>query len=148
MTWVVWSALAAMGGAVLRAVWAGLGPPWHWPGLLARPLATAWHGRRERRRPVVGAGVPDPFEVLRMQHRLTLIAEELRVLTDADADLVYYARAHRIHTRRSAYDQLLAEACRMAGVQTEHAAREDGICRSEDERFLAETELAARGWHW
>jgi len=95
---------------------------------------------------------PDPFVTLHLQRRLALIAGELRTLESEDADLVYYARAHRIQTRRSAYDQLLTEACRLAGVPIQHPGHrldpEGGLSRTEDERFAAEIELATRGWHW
>jgi hypothetical protein len=43
----------------------------------------------------------------------------------------------------AAYDDLLDEACRLAGVpETAHLAR------GEDKRWLEEQELASRGWSW
>jgi hypothetical protein len=129
MTWVARLALTVISLALIRSLWAGLGPRWRW---------------RRRSSP----SSPDPFTVLQVQHRLGLIATELQVLEAQDADLTYYARAHRIHTRRSAYDQLLAEACELAGVPPQHPGPEGRICRNADERFCAEMELAARGWHW
>ena len=164
MTWVEWLALTAIGCALIRSLWAGLGPPWRWPGLLVRAVWGAVHRAvvRVRSRLAPPPTEPDPFTALEVQHRLGLIATELRVLEAADADRTYYARAHRIHTRRSAYDQLLAEACELAGVSLpfsgrpdaspgtpDHAAGPEGrICRNADERFSVEIELAARGWHW
>jgi hypothetical protein len=130
MSWVTWLALAVIGAALIRPLCHGLGPPWRW--LRRSPKPTG----------------PDPFTVLHVQHRLSLIATELRVLEANDADRTYYARAHRIHTRRSAYDQLLAEACELAGVPARHPGPDGRICRNADERFSAEIELAARGWHW
>lgn len=83
-----------------------------------------------------------------MQLRLGALATELRSLEAVNADRIFYARAHRIHTRLQAYDQLLAEACKLANVPIEGIDRESGSYPSEDERFRAEIELAARGWHW
>ena len=150
MTWVARIALTAISFALIRSLWSGLGPPWHWPVKLGRLIGRA--GRRvaihTRQRLARTPPEPDPFTALQVQHRLGLIATELRVLEAEGADLTYYARAHRIHTRRSAYDQLLAEACELAGVPAQHPGPEGRICRNADERFSAEMELAARGWHW
>ncbi|HST86449.1 MAG TPA: hypothetical protein VLL08_32220 [Kineosporiaceae bacterium] len=139
--------LTVIGLALIRSLWSGLGPLWRWPMLLVRTLG-ARVGRANRKRRSSSSDQPDPFTVLEVQHRLGLIATELRVLEAKDADLTYYARAHRIHTRRSAYDQLLAEACELAGVPAQHPGPEGRICRTADERFCVEMELAARGWHW
>jgi hypothetical protein len=155
MTWVTWFALVVVGLALLRCVWSAFGPVWRWPVWpWPRRLARAGVEARRRRRSPVLTG-PDPFVILEVQQRLSVIATELRVLESADADLTYWARAHRIHTRRSAYDQLLVEACRLAGVPNPPGVpdqltlgNELRIYRTEDERFCAEIELAARGWHW
>lgn len=148
MNWVAWLALTVICAALTRSLWVALGAPWRWPGQIARATRCAPRALRQavgstRRQ---GPGQPDPFAVLEVQHRLGLIATELRVLEAEDADRTYYARAHRIHTRRSAYDQLLAEACELAGVPAQPSGRR--VCRNADERFSAEIELAARGWHW
>ncbi|WP_449385996.1 hypothetical protein [Cellulomonas soli] len=45
--------------------------------------------------------------------------------------------------RRLAYDELLAEACRLAGVEVGPHAKGDPA-----ERFREEVELASRGWAW
>jgi hypothetical protein len=157
MTWVTRIALTVIGCALIRALWTGLGPPWRWPIMLLRAIGRALHRSVAKLSRAVGLikrrisapePEPDPFTVLEVQHRLGLIATELRVLEAADADRRYYARAHRIHTRRSAYDQLLAEACALAGVPAQHPGPDGRICRNADERFSAEMELAARGWHW
>lgn len=154
MTWVAWTALTGISAALIRSLWSGLGPPWRWPGLLVRALARVVHQvlhravTRIRSWCCAAPSEPDPFTALQVQHRLGLIATELRVLEAADADLAYFARAHRIQTRRSAYDQLLAEACELAGVPAQHPGPEGRICRNADERFSVEMELAARGWHW
>jgi hypothetical protein len=159
MTWVAGLTLAVVSLAVVRSLWSGLGPAWRWPGALSRAIIRGIRAalRRVRRRWSVRsvADMPDPFTILQMQHRLSLIASELRELEAEQADLIYYARAHRIHTRRSAYDQLLVEACKLAGVPTPRPKPGSGtegnelsVYRSEDERFSAEIELAARGWHW
>jgi hypothetical protein len=150
MTWVAWLALTAISCALIRSLWSGLGPPWRWPVQLVRAIGRGLRRTvtRTRMKWAPPPAEPDPFTVLQVQHRLGLIATELRVLEAEDADRRYYARAHRIHTRRSAYDQLLAEACELAGVPAQRSGPEGRICRNADERFSAEMELAARGWHW
>lgn len=82
----------------------------------------------------------DPFAVLRVQMRLGILAEELRQLESGDH---VYAKAHRLKAVRAAYDDLLEEACRMAGVDLDPNAT-----RGESERLREEVELTARGWSW
>ena len=164
MAWLWWIALAAVVATVLQQLWAGAGPPWRWPAriyrALGRGLRSARRGARSKRQHVAtrlnrGRGktpLPDPFEILHMQHRLGALAEELQRLESADADRQYWARAHRIHTRKAAYDQLLVEACRLAGVPGTQTL--PGLIptptgrRSDEERFRDEMELASRGWSW
>jgi|tagenome__1003787_1003787.scaffolds.fasta_scaffold19896266_1 hypothetical protein len=150
MTWAAWLAAIVISSALIRSLWSGLGPPWRWPVLFVRALARGARRAvaRVRTRISPPPEEPNPFVVLEVQHRLGVIATELQVLEAADADLTYYARAHRIHTRRSAYDQLLAEACALAGIPAQHPGPEGRLCRNADERFFVEMELAARGWHW
>jgi hypothetical protein len=168
MTWLIWGVIAAVAATVLRQLWAGIGPPWRWPALAARATRRrlsaprrALGARWRRRRGITG---PDPFELLQMQQRLGALADELRLLESEDADSVYWARAHRIHSRRCAYDQLLTRACALAGVPgprtpvraapagaaaREIAADVAGTGRlTEEERFRDEIELASRGWSW
>lgn len=83
---------------------------------------------------------PDPFEALHLQYRLGAIADELRAL---DASPTVYAKAHRLRATRAAYDDLLEEACRLAGVPIDPET-----CRGEQERLREEVELTARGWSW
>jgi hypothetical protein len=92
---------------------------------------------RFRRRSVT---VADPFETLRLQTRLGRLAVEIQRIETAPR---IYARAHRLMAAEAAYDDLLDEACRLAGVpETAHLAR------GEDKRWLEEQELASRGWSW
>jgi hypothetical protein len=83
---------------------------------------------------------PDPFDVLRIQVRLGILADELRALEQNDH---VYAKAHRLRAIRAAYDDLLEEACRLAGVDLDPLAD-----RGEQERLREEVELTARGWSW
>ena len=117
-----------------------VGPPPRWR-VRANALVT-WAVRPvrravERHRPPIPV---DPFEVLRLQTRLGVVADQVRAL---EADAQVYAKAHRLAATRAAYDDLLGEACRMAGIQPVPEAR-----RSEGERLREEVELAARGWNW
>ena len=92
---------------------------------------------------------------------MTILQQALTSLSSPDDAPHEWKR--RIHTRRSAYDQLLAEACELAGVPSvlyrhgpdassgthdQDGGPEGRLCRNADERFSAEMELAARGWHW
>ena len=93
--------------------------------------------RLRRRRAYV---VPDPFVALRVQSRLGIVAHHVQSL---EADKRAMARAERIVASQLAYDDLLAEACRMAGVDIPPHAKGDAA-----ERFREEVELAGRGWTW
>jgi hypothetical protein len=134
-------------------------------GRLLAPARRAWR----RHHPPPPPAPPDPFEVLALQVRLGLLADQLRVL---ESDPQVFARARRLMAVRGAYDALLAEACRLAGVELdedggapvsgdhraegplagEHRAgmhRSDAVTVvSDDERFREEMELASRGWSW
>lgn len=111
---------------------------------LRRPLVRAWH----RLRPPPPPPPPDPFEVLSLQLRLGLLADQLRTLEN---DPQVFARGRRLIAVRAAYDALLLEACRLAGVELddEGGAPVNGSDEaSEYERFREEMELASRGWSW
>jgi hypothetical protein len=64
----------------------------------------------------------------------------------ADGDA--YARAHRLQAALAAYDDLLAEACRVAGVPHDSAAAGGGEELREQQRLREEMELSARSWSW
>lgn len=83
---------------------------------------------------------PDPFDALQVQTRLTIVAEQLRLLED---DQHSWARAERLLAGQLAYDALLAEACRLADVPVHPHPRGDPW-----ERLREEVELTARGWTW
>ena len=101
-----------------------------------------WLLLRLRRRPPP----PDPFEVLRVQMRLAVLAEEVRALERSSE---VYARVHHLRATEAAYDALLIEACRLAGVPTAaHPDRPSTVVQDKDERFREEVELASRGWSW
>lgn len=82
----------------------------------------------------------DPFDALHVQVRLGIVADHLRELED---DTHAWARAERIIASQLAYDALLADACRLAGVEVLPRAKGDPW-----ERLREEVELAARGWTW
>ncbi|GAA2721289.1 hypothetical protein [Cellulomonas aerilata] len=101
-----------------------------------------WLLLRLRRRPPP----PDPFEVLRVQMRLAVLADEVRALERSDD---VYARMHHLRATEAAYDAMLIRACHLAGVPTSHGPDErTTVPQSQEERFRAEVELAARGWSW
>ena len=101
-----------------------------------------WIGRlrlgSRRRRPE-----PDPFAMLTVQEQLSRLAAHIRAL---DADPKVWARGRRMIAAQTAYDAVLAEACRMAGVDLD--AGPMPLPLDEPERFREEIELAERGWSW
>lgn len=88
---------------------------------------------RAQRRPMV-----DPFTALEVQMALSRVE---RLIADLQSEDGRFARAHHLRAARAAYDQLLDEACRLAGVGP---LPEAGAVR----RVLAEAELRTRGWSW
>jgi hypothetical protein len=82
----------------------------------------------------------DPFETLRLQTRLGHLAGKIQRI---EATPRIYAKAHRPMALEAAYDDLLDEACRLAGVPAEA-----DLERGEQKRWLEEQELATRGWSW
>ena len=111
------------------------GPTRRWRSAVAEWLERLAGRVRGRRRVD-----PDPFTALRVQMRLAALARELLWLEDAPA---VYARAHRIAAVRAAYDDLLLEACLLAGVDVPPDAR-----RGTAERWRQEAALAEHGWSW
>ena len=144
MAWwlLLWLVLPALTFAVvLRLI----------PGAESSPRRSA---ARERRRARVAGALdrvaarvrhgapppPDPFDALHVQVRLGIVADHLRRLEE---DAHAWARAERIIASQLAYDALLAEACRLAGVEVLPRAKGDPW-----ERMREEVELASRGWTW
>lgn len=101
-----------------------------------------WLLLRLRRRPPP----PDPFEVLRVQMRLAVLADEVRALERSED---VYARMHHLRATEAAYDAVLIQACHLAGVPTSpRSGAPTTVPQSARDRFQAEVELAARGWSW
>jgi hypothetical protein len=133
MVWLI-SALVFLGlCALLNAVLPH--PPSRLGRLLRRPLRFLTKPFRRR-----ANAVPDPFDTLRLQTRLGHLAGEIRRMETAPR---IYARAHRLMAIEAAYDDLLDEACELAGVCIEAELR-----RGEERRWYEEQELASRGWSW
>jgi hypothetical protein len=102
-----------------------------------------------RRRQVV-----DVFDTLRLQSRLGAVADEILRL---ESDRRVFAKAARLRATHRAYDDLLAEACRLAQVRPADGGDPEagrysgpGVVHGgvDDARAHAELELAARGWSW
>ncbi|TCO43855.1 hypothetical protein EV646_11147 [Kribbella antiqua] len=83
---------------------------------------------------------PDPFDTLRLQTRLGHLAGEIRRVESAPR---IYAKAHRLMALEAAYDDLLDEACQLAGIPADADLK-----RSEEKRWMEEQALASRGWSW
>ena len=140
MNWVLLFVLPAGVFAIFAALSPRVGPPPRWRARAGKVAAAAARPARdalERRRKPAPV---DPFEVLRLQTRLGVLADQVRAL---ESDAQVYAKAHRLAATRAAYDDLLGEACLMAGIQPVPEVR-----RSEGERLREEVELASRGWSW
>ncbi|ACZ32102.1 hypothetical protein Xcel_3101 [Xylanimonas cellulosilytica DSM 15894] len=85
----------------------------------------------------------DPLDTLVLQLRLGQIAAELRRLAESHD----FATAHHTRAAQAAYDALLAEACRRAGLDVPPPAA--ATHRTEEsERLREELELTSRGWTW
>ncbi|TCO33579.1 hypothetical protein EV652_103581 [Kribbella steppae] len=110
-------------------------PPSRWRRRMHRS-ADRLTGRLRHR----AAPEPDPFDTLRLQTRLGHLAGKIRRVESTPR---VYAKAHRLMALEAAYDDLLDEACRMAGVSTEAHLK-----RGEEKRWQEEQELASRGWSW
>jgi len=85
-----------------------------------------------------GCPTPDPFETLGVQMRLGRLAAEISRLEHDDGR---WARAHHLTAAQAAYDDVLAEACRLVGLPIQEAV-------APVRRLLAESELRSRGWSW
>jgi len=88
---------------------------------------------------------PDPLVTLRLQTRLGELATELRRV-EQDPDV--YARAHHWFAVQGAYDALLHEACRLAGLPTDTTPLRADERTTDARRLREELELSARGWSW
>jgi hypothetical protein len=91
------------------------------------------------------ARAPDPLVTLRLQVRLGQLASELRRVEE---DPGVYARAHHWFAVQGAYDALLREACRLAGLPIDAPPLRADERSAADERLREELELSSRGWSW
>jgi hypothetical protein len=138
MTWLLVILTLCLPALVFGAVWTlfpSVDEPPRWRTALAERLERVAH-RLRRERPVAY----DPFATLWVQERLGKVADHVRAL---ERDQHCYARAERIIASQLAYDQLLSEACTLAGVELEEWAPGEPA-----ERFRREVELTSRGWSW
>jgi hypothetical protein len=133
MEWVA-LLLVFLGLCVLLNLLLPQPPPSRWRRRLQRSTARLTGRLRRRQIPE-----PDPFDTLRLQTRLGHLAGEIRRVESARM----YAKAHKLMALEAAYDDLLDEACRLAGVSDEA-----DLERGEAKRWLEEQELASRGWSW
>ena len=82
---------------------------------------------------------------LTVQVRLGELARELRAIDD---DPLVFARAHHARAAQGAYDALLREACRLAGLSVVDLPMRAGERATSAERMREELELSSRGWSW
>jgi len=144
---IAWILLPGVVFGLLAMLLPDPGPaPWWRRGL--RRVLHVVRARRDRsrgRRRSSRSAEPDPFEVLAVQMRLAAVAAQLRSLEFGDQRT--WALAKRLEATQVAYDDLLAEACRLAGITPD--VPPPGVRRrSEPERLSDELALAQRGWSW
>ncbi len=96
--------------------------------------------RVRRRVPRWRRRAPDPFAVLELQLTLGRLTAELDTLARAGGTV--FALAHHAEAATRAYDQTLAEACRLVGAPVP----QNGPRSSR--RLLMEAELVNAGWTW
>lgn len=121
---------------------------------LERAPASRRHHLRASRRPQV----TDPFVALEIQLRLAAVASEIQRL---ERERHAIAVAHHLRASQYAYDALLSEACRLAGLdgtEPEPPPSDDALSSpgavpvpwtvDEEHRMRQELELGARGWSW
>ncbi|TDE07931.1 hypothetical protein [Jiangella asiatica] len=99
-------------------------------------------GKVFRRRRAGGRGapciMPDPFQTLNVQLRLSRVVGEIRRL---ECDQGRWARAHHLAAATRAYDDLLLDAARLAGVPVPDAP-------APVRRVMIESALRHDGWSW
>ena len=110
-------------------------PPSRWRRRLTSSVSR--RARLFRRREVPA---PDPFDTLRVQTRLAHLSGKIRRLESTPR---IFARAHHLKALEAAYDDLLDEACRLAGVPDDAES-----LHGEEKRWHEEQELTSRGWSW
>jgi len=82
---------------------------------------------------------PDPFHTLELQIRLTRLSQELNSLNmDKTRE---FAVGHHSRAATIAYEQTLADACRLVGMPVEDT-------NGAAQRLLAEANLFRAGWVW
>lgn len=140
MTWVLMLVITAVLPALLFGMMLQLFPSEEEPPRWRVALAQRLESWAQSLRPEPPPPPADPFDALWVQHRLGKVSEIVRRL---ESDTRGYARAERIIATQLAYDDLLHEACHLAGVPVQPSALGDPA-----ERFREEVELASRGWSW
>jgi hypothetical protein len=100
---------------------------------------------QQMRRTVTGrhpSARPDcnPFGTLEVQLSLARLERELLYLDGCNDRK--FGRAHHYYAALAAYDQLLEEACLLAGVESQPRPGDPAW------RMVADVELRVRGWNW
>jgi hypothetical protein len=78
------------------------------------------------------------METLGVQWRLSRLARKIRQI---ESDESRWARAHHLRAAVVAYDDLLAEACGLAGIPVP-------VASPPVRRLIMESDLRIRGWTW
>jgi len=81
----------------------------------------------------------DPFRTLELQTRLSRLSREIELLDREPTPR--FAMGHHARAAIKAYDQTLAEACRLQGLPVPQG-------EGATDRLLAEAALLQAGWTW
>ncbi len=124
-----------------RVALAAVGVAMSTPAPRSPSRASGWWARLRSR----GEPDSDPFVALEIQFQLARLSDQLRALHSEPG---VFARGRRVIATQAAYDRVLAEACRIAGIATVDEDSVPGLTRSASEREREELELLTRGWSW
>lgn len=141
---VLWVVLPGVVYGVLASAFLDFEPP-RWRVRLGRRIRSMNARLHEAVTPRVRHEEADPFDALTLQIRLGQLAAQVQAL---EADQHAWARGRRIKATQDAYDDLLMEACHLAGIEALARDPDAGIAERDPERFREEMELASRGWSW
>ncbi|WP_024286228.1 hypothetical protein [Cellulomonas sp. KRMCY2] len=143
---LLWMVAPAVVYGLLAAAFIEPDPP-RWLARVTRVMRRLKPRRRTTGRTRRGrrTAEPDPFDALDVQVRLGQVAALVRAL---ESDPKVWARGKRMQATQAAYDDLLAEACELAGVEVPPLDRAATRPLDDPERFREELELASRGWSW
>ena len=113
-----------------------------WGVILITVLTVSWLLKRKKEKAYFDKQ-NDPLDALALQLRLGEMRREVNRLRSSTE----FSSAHRTRAANNAYDQLLIDACRKAGIELPAEMRGKREL-TDAERLHHELELTAHGWSW